>query len=256
MVQSIPSGRVLLLSISVALALSACGDDPCVDAADCDDGIFCNGLEACEAGVCEAGVAPIVDDGITCTVDSCDEDAGAILNVPDTDLCGVGDICSAAADCTDPADGCSVREAEHPSYTTPNRDVVLCGGRYQPSDMDTACGAGWHVCLLAEWTARFPSGVYPNGTLSTWGGDQTIRCLGGVWQANEPEGNAIYGSDVCYDPMNLSNASYNPWNDGKFLYDDDGSTVLVGDGNCCNYDTSFSASGAVLDVMAVYCCRD
>ena len=33
------------------------------DNSDCDDGLFCNGAEVCNAGICEAGTPPSVDDG-------------------------------------------------------------------------------------------------------------------------------------------------------------------------------------------------
>ena len=67
-----------------------CGAD-----AECDDGLFCNGLEICRESVCQPGEAPIVDDGIDCTVDRCDEETGAIINEADDSLCPNGDaICT------------------------------------------------------------------------------------------------------------------------------------------------------------------
>ena len=67
----------------------------CREDADCDDGVFCNGAETCLENVCQPGEAPTVDDGIDCTVDSCDEEAGAIINEADNSLCPNGDaICT------------------------------------------------------------------------------------------------------------------------------------------------------------------
>ena len=44
-----------------------------VDAA-CDDGLWCNGAETCSATEdCQAGTAPVCDDSVDCTDDSCDE---------------------------------------------------------------------------------------------------------------------------------------------------------------------------------------
>ena len=57
------------------LVAFACGDDSTAgvdgggdgaSCSDCDDGLFCNGFEACLDGTCQAGAAP-------CPVD-CDED--------------------------------------------------------------------------------------------------------------------------------------------------------------------------------------
>ncbi|MEL6543879.1 MAG: hypothetical protein AAFQ82_04590, partial [Myxococcota bacterium] len=54
----------------------------------CDDGLFCNGVESCEAtSGCVGGTAPAVDDGDVCTTDSCDETNDIIVNAPITD-CG------------------------------------------------------------------------------------------------------------------------------------------------------------------------
>jgi len=50
-------------------------DGHCIDHADCDDGMFCNGVETCRAdGLCIAGSGPC-DDGLFCNgVETCDED--------------------------------------------------------------------------------------------------------------------------------------------------------------------------------------
>jgi len=55
--------------IACFILLTACGDDPapmadggvCTAAADCDDGVFCNGVESCESGRCTAGERPCGD---------------------------------------------------------------------------------------------------------------------------------------------------------------------------------------------------
>lgn len=49
--------------------------DPEEGDAQCDDGNPCNGTESCHAehGACAAGTPPDCDDGLECTVDSCDE---------------------------------------------------------------------------------------------------------------------------------------------------------------------------------------
>ncbi len=43
------------------------GAPECTVDADCDDGLFCNGAETCNAGSCQAGTAPVCDDGVACT---------------------------------------------------------------------------------------------------------------------------------------------------------------------------------------------
>jgi len=66
-----------------------CNDDP-----DCDDGLICNGEERCapdDPTADRLGCVPSTgapgDDGIECTVDICDEEAGIILNDPANCAC-------------------------------------------------------------------------------------------------------------------------------------------------------------------------
>ena len=66
----------------------------CQDFLDCDDGLYCNGQETCENGVCVAGVAVDCSDSIDCTLDSCDEANDACLHTPDHTLCAnAGEVC-------------------------------------------------------------------------------------------------------------------------------------------------------------------
>jgi subtilisin len=76
---------------------------PCLFDAECDDGLFCNGIELCDQGTCIAGAAPC-GDGIDCTVDSCDELAQTCNYVASDALCDDGnpctdDVCSAVSGC-------------------------------------------------------------------------------------------------------------------------------------------------------------
>ena len=58
----------------------------CTTDADCDDGLYCNGAETCVAGVCQAGTPPC-DDGVACTIDSCDEATQSCTYTPDDTAC-------------------------------------------------------------------------------------------------------------------------------------------------------------------------
>lgn len=75
----------------------------CQSAADCDDGIFCNGEESCMGGICQPGTLP--DDGISCTQLVCDENAKAFRFEPLHGLCGDGIFCNGTELC-DPQAGC------------------------------------------------------------------------------------------------------------------------------------------------------
>ena len=93
-----------------------CTDDSCDEAGDvivnavndanCDDGAFCNGAETCHAATgCQAGSAPIISDGVSCTDDSCDEVGDVVVNTADDLNCDDGDACT--ADACDAVSGCS-----------------------------------------------------------------------------------------------------------------------------------------------------
>lgn len=94
----------------VSLPDAATEPDAGIDAAgscgECDNGLFCDGEEVCAGDMsCQAGAAPAIDDGIACTVDSCDEATDSILHEPDASACDNGktcdgqETCSAAAGC-------------------------------------------------------------------------------------------------------------------------------------------------------------
>ena len=66
----------------------------CTLDSECNDGLFCNGVESCSAGICVSGDVVQCNDGVSCTVDVCDESTDSCTN---TDICG----CTANADCND-----------------------------------------------------------------------------------------------------------------------------------------------------------
>ncbi len=80
-----------------ASAVRMCSSD-----AQCDDGIFCNGVERCEEGRCAPGETPDCDDATECTIDRCDEPAGRCVHeAPDADGDGAPDAACGGNDCDD-----------------------------------------------------------------------------------------------------------------------------------------------------------
>ena len=74
--------------------------------AACDDGDFCNGAETCNAtNGCRSGTSPNCDDGVECTFDHCDSQAGACVSDSDDFVCDDGLFCNGSETC-DGADGC------------------------------------------------------------------------------------------------------------------------------------------------------
>ncbi len=211
----------------------ACGDGIQDTAEQCDNG----GQNADTADKCRTNCKnPICGDGIKDGAEACDDG-----NQEDGDAC--------TNDCkTNFSQGCAIKEAEHPSYTTPARDVVLCGNKYTAGNIASACAAGWGVCTLTQWNTRYPKGQYPNGTLSSWGAQQSARYCN-FWNAGAPSD----GQKWCCNVASCNNG-YNPWNSGKYLYNDAKNQVLKGSGSCCSWDSTFSSNSS--GNMAVYCCRD
>ena len=67
----------------------------------CDDGFFCNGEEACDPSVgCVQDVPPNPDDGVACTVDSCDEATDSFVNTPNHAQCDDALFCNGEELCT------------------------------------------------------------------------------------------------------------------------------------------------------------
>ena len=75
----------------------ACTADSCNEATDaidhipndslCSDGLACNGAELCSAALgCQSSAPLAFDDGVACTVDSCQDPLGTIIHTPDNSL--------------------------------------------------------------------------------------------------------------------------------------------------------------------------
>jgi hypothetical protein len=107
------NARRLACALSWLVVTAGCGGSPpagdagtdlgphdggsCRTAVDCDDGLYCNGTEACMDGMCVSGPLPHCSDGIACTIDTCSEDLHrCVSRAPDVDHDGAGD-----ATCTD-----------------------------------------------------------------------------------------------------------------------------------------------------------
>jgi hypothetical protein len=107
----------------------------CTVDADCDDGLFCNGTETCDAGLCADGQPPDCDDGVSCTLDSCDEDADSCVSDPIDSVCDDGQFCNGAEYC-DAIDGCQ-------AGTPPScEDDLFCNGIETCDEAEDTCVAG------------------------------------------------------------------------------------------------------------------
>ena len=79
------------------------GTDSCdnlVDDSNCNDGLYCNGVETCDAvNDCQAGTSPPVNDNVACTDDSCDEVNDIIVNFVNNANCDDGAYCNGVETC-------------------------------------------------------------------------------------------------------------------------------------------------------------
>ena len=83
-----------------------CPQDPndyclleCFTNEDCNDGLYCNGQEICADGECVPGNAVNCDEGVDCTVDSCNEETDSCDNNPDDSYCDDGLYCDGEEYC-------------------------------------------------------------------------------------------------------------------------------------------------------------
>jgi len=103
-------------------AIDVCTE--CQTDADCADDAFCNGVETCVAGSCQAGTPVSCDDGVGCTVDSCDEIGDECVYTPDNGQCDDGmwcngtEICDPGADCVTGASPCASGQVCHEDTDT------------------------------------------------------------------------------------------------------------------------------------------
>ena len=85
-----------------------CAGGTCVGgpALACDNGLFCDGAETCEPTTgCVDGTPPNPDDGVECTVDTCDEFQDTIVHTPNHSVCNNQQYCDGVETC-DAVNGC------------------------------------------------------------------------------------------------------------------------------------------------------
>ncbi len=71
----------------------------CTGSGECDDGAFCNGSEQCVSNQCQPGAPPQLDDGVSCTLDACNEENNTIVHTPNHAACDNGDVCDGPETC-------------------------------------------------------------------------------------------------------------------------------------------------------------
>jgi hypothetical protein len=94
--------QVTLTNVDILVAdtqSDTCGGPVCTLDSECDDGLFCNGAETCNAGSCQAGTPVNCSDGVSCTADSCNEATDSCDNVVNNAACDNGLFCDGVETC-------------------------------------------------------------------------------------------------------------------------------------------------------------
>jgi hypothetical protein len=158
--------------------------DECEVDVDCSDGLFCTGVETCVDGVCVPGTPPGCDDGLDCTIDSCDTELDECVHTPDHGACDDGLFCTGEATC-DVNDGCllSGNPCEPDEFC--NEDENRCDECEFDSDCDDgfacttdACVNG--VCVFTPDDNFCSDGQFCNGAETCNPSDQNADAAGCV----------------------------------------------------------------------------
>ena len=148
-------------NVRTAFALST-GAAGCTANPECDDGLFCNGVETCNAGTCQAGAAPNCADSVACTTDTCNEGTDSCDHTPNNAACSDGLFCNGSETCLVTL-GCQ-------AGTAPNcADAVAC-------TTDT-CNEGTDSCDHAPNNAACSDGLFCNGNETC---NVTLGCQAGT----------------------------------------------------------------------------
>ena len=165
--------------------------------ATCDDGLYCNGVEFCNPSLgCQPGTPPNCDDGIACTLDSCNEATDSCNHVPQNSACDDGNPCT--DDSCNPATGCA-----HTNNTATCNDGNAC--TFSDTCSGGTCGGTAITCTSDQCNVRTCNGtsscaVTPraNGTTCNDGNacTQTDNCQSGTCIGSNPV--VCTASDQCH----------------------------------------------------------
>jgi len=164
----------------------------CVTAADCDDGLFCNGAETCNAGTCQAGTPIDCDDGVACTTDSCNEATDSCDNTPDNAVCDDGAFCNGAEVC-DPDLGCQANDDPCPGQMCDEAGDACVDCLNDTNCDDGAYCNGTETCV--DGSCQAGSDPCP-GQSCDEAGDACVDCLA---DADCDDGAYCNGVETCVD---------------------------------------------------------
>ena len=128
---------------------------PCTDDEDCDDGLFCNGIESCdvESGLCVAlSSCPPMLDGCVVRGGICDEATDTCIDQADDAACDDGIFCNGIESCVLETGACAAVSACPPG---PAMGCVTPGG---------GCDEATDTCVDIVDDSACDDGLFCNGT--------------------------------------------------------------------------------------------
>jgi hypothetical protein len=102
-----------------------CRGRQCSADSDCDDGRYCNGEESCNNGRCVTGSRVDCNDGVSCTMDRCNEVRDMCVRIANDSACDPGEVCDVERGCVE----------EVPKIK--EKSCLTCG------DFNSICGASF-----------------------------------------------------------------------------------------------------------------
>ncbi len=214
-------------------------DARCVTGADCDDGVFCNGLETCgPANLCLVGAAVNCDDGVACTVDACNEATGSCDNTPNPAVCDNGLFCDGVEMC-DALLGCQAGTVENCddgiACTVDSCNEALgCENAVDHAACDNGLFCDGAETCDPVWDCQIGGDPCPGQSCD----DVTDTCVGCVADADCDDGAFCNGGEVC-DLLGVCQP---------------GTPVDCNDGVDCTVDSCSGAFGACDNVASDAAC--
>ncbi len=296
---SCQSGTTVNCNDGVSCTNDSCneGTDSCdniVNNASCDNGLFCDGVETCDAiNDCQSGTAVNCNDGVSCTMDTCNEGTDSCDNLPSNGLCDDGifcngnETCDALNDCQagtsvncNDGVGCtddSCNEATDSCDNIANNancdNGLFCDGA-ETCDVGLDCQAGsdpcpgqtcdevGDVCVDCQVDGDCDDGLFCNGVETCSAGvcqsGSTVNCNDGVG-CTDDSCNEV--TDSCDNTANNANCDNGQFCDGAETCDaildcQAGTTVNCDDSVGCTTDACDEGSDTCTHTPVNSSCDD
>jgi hypothetical protein len=207
-------GTFTCSSDEVSCTIETCDEeiDLCVSNPDdtlCDNGLFCDGDETCTSSGCVAGIAPC-EDGVACTLDSCNEEGDSCLFLPDNEQCDNGLFCDGTELCSDTgcisgplpcAEGNSCDEAGD-TCCAPESDAEFCArAGAQCGSISAVDNCGTPRTVDSCGTCTEPETCGGNGIPNACGAAPVDRTEGGSASATGTPCSSSEGGAKAYDNL-------------------------------------------------------